>query len=265
MLSVKNLAKQYTCRDKKGRKTIVKAVDDVSFILEEKKSYSLVGESGSGKSTLARLLLYIEKPTRGQIKIDQLDLAKMNTRELRNKRADIQMVMQDGQSSLDPRLKIYDSVAEPLRNFLKISKKEEKRRVEALISKVELPLAVLDRLPHQLSGGQQKRVTIARAISINPKFIVFDEAVSGLDVTVRKKILDLLLRLRDESGSSYLFITHDIDVAMYMARNILIMKDGKIVEKLENISSLTEFKHDYSKVLIRSLPPRTPGHRQVKI
>ena len=189
----------------------------------------------------------------------------MNTRELRNKRADIQMVMQDGQSSLDPRLKIYDSIAEPLRNFLKISKREEKRRVEALISKVELPLAMLDRLPHQLSGGQQKRVTIARAISINPKFIVFDEAVSGLDVTVRKKILDLLLRLRDESASSYLFITHDIDVAMYMARNILIMKDGTIVEQLGNISSLTEFKHDYSKVLIRSLPPRTPGHRHVKI
>ena len=261
MLIVKNLTKRYTCRDKRGRKTIINAVDHVSFTLPEKKSYSLVGESGSGKSTLARLILYIEKPTSGQIKIDQLDLTKMKKSELRRKRVDIQMVMQDGQSSLDPRLKIYETIAEPLRNFLKISKKEERERVEALTSKVELPSAILDRLPHQLSGGQQKRVAIARAISLNPRFIVFDEAVSGLDVTVRKKILDLLLKLRDESESSYLFITHDIDVALYMSRNILIMQEGKVVEQLENISSLKEFKHDYSKVLIKSLPPRTPGHR----
>lgn len=265
MLRVENLSKHYFVRDKKGKKTRVKAVDNVSFVLEENRSYSLVGESGSGKSTLARLILYIEKPTGGQVKMDQLDLSAMSSRELRNKRADIQMVMQDGQSSLDPRLKIYDSIAEPLRNFIKLSKKEEKERVEALMSKVELPLEILDRFPHEISGGQQKRVCIARAISVKPKFIVFDEAVSGLDMTVRKKILDLLLRLRDEIQSSYLFITHDIDAAMYMSRNILIMKDGKIVEQVENISTLSEFKHDYSKVLIRSLPPRTPGHRHVKI
>ncbi|MCG8403493.1 MAG: dipeptide/oligopeptide/nickel ABC transporter ATP-binding protein [Firmicutes bacterium] len=262
MLNVENLFKQYIFRDPQGRKAVVKAVDNVSFSLEENQSYSLVGESGSGKSTLARLLMYLEKPTSGVIKIDGVNLAQMSKRELRNKRARWQMVMQDGQSSLDPKVKIYDSIAEPMRNFYKMTKNEEKQRIETLTNMVELPPEILGRLPHELSGGQQKRVSIARAISVKPRFIIFDEAVSGLDVTVRKKILDLLLRLRDEIRSAYLFITHDIDVALYMARNIMVMKDGRILERIENISTLEEFKHDYSKLLINSLPPRTPEYRQ---
>lgn len=261
MLRVSNLYKQYTVKDKKGKKTIVKAVDNVSFILQENKSYSLVGESGSGKSTLARLITYIERPTKGEIKFNCQYISKMSKKKLRMKRADFQIVMQDGQSSLDPRIRIYDSIAEPIRNFENINKKEEMQRVETLIKKVELPLEILDRLPHELSGGQQKRICIARAISVNPKFIVFDEAVSGLDVTVRKRILDLLLRLRDKTQSSYLFITHDIDVAMYMSKNIFIMKDGKIVEKIEDIKSFKNFTHDYSKTLIKSLLPKLPSNK----
>lgn len=261
MLRVNNLCKQYIVKDKKGKKTIVKAVDNVSFILEENKSYSLVGESGSGKSTLARLITFIEKPTKGEIEIDFQDISKMSKKRLRMKRAEFQMVMQDGQSSLDPRIRIYDSIAEPIRNFENIDKKEERQRVKTLIAKTELPLEILERLPHELSGGQQKRVCIARAISINPKFIVFDEAVSGLDVTVRKNILNLLLRLRDKIQSSYLFITHDIDVAMYMSKNIFIMKDGEIVEQIKNIKSLKNFRHDYSKLLIKSLPPKLPSNK----
>lgn len=243
MLRATNLYKQYTVKDMKGKKTIIEAVNNVSFVLEENKSYSLVGESGSEKSTLARLITYIEKPTRGEIKIDNQDISKMSKKDLRIKRAGVQMVMQNGQSSLDPRIKIYDSIAEPL------------------IRIVELPLEVLNRLPHELSGGQQKRVCIARAISINPKFIVFDEAVSGLDVTVRKKILDLLLKLRNEIKSTYLFITHDIDAALYMSKNIFTMKDGKIVEYIDNITSFKDFRHDYSRVLIKSLLPKSPANR----
>lgn len=264
MLEVKELCKQYTGRDKKGRKTTIQAVDNVSFIVERNKSYALVGESGSGKSTLARLITHIEMSTSGQIKIDNKDMAKMGKRELRMKRADFQMVMQDGQSSLDPRIKIYDSIAEPIRNFSSVNKKEEKEKIENLIQKVELPLEVLNRFPHELSGGQQKRICIARAISVRPKFIIFDEAVSGLDVTVRKKILDLLLRLRNELKSTYFFITHDIDVAMYIAKNILVMKDGKIVEQIENIKSFSDFKHEYSQMLIKSLLPKLPSNTQRK-
>ncbi len=258
MLKVKKLYKQYIKKDRKGKKTIINAVDSVSFNLEENKSYSLVGESGSGKSTLARLITYIEKPTKGKIEINDEDLSKMSKKILRMKRADFQMVMQDGQSSLDPRIKIYDSIAEPLRNFKKLHKNEEKSRVEELMKKVELPLELLDRRPYELSGGQQKRVCIARAISVDPKFIVFDEAVSGLDVTVRKKVLDLLLKLRKELKSSYLFITHDIDVAMYMSNNISIMKSGRIVEEIQDVKSFNDFKHAYSKMLIKSLPPKKP-------
>ncbi|WDV46503.1 dipeptide/oligopeptide/nickel ABC transporter ATP-binding protein [Clostridiaceae bacterium M8S5] len=264
MLSLKNVDKHYSRKDKKGKKTIIKAVENVSLTIRENKSYSLVGESGSGKSTLARLMAFIESPTKGQIMIDNQDLSKLNKEQLRLKRVDIQMVMQDGQSSLDPRVKIYDSIAEPIRNFEKTNKKDERLRVESLVNKVELSMDILDRLPHELSGGEQKRVCIARAISINPRLIIFDEAVSGLDVTVRKKVLNLLLKLRSEIKSSYLFITHDIDVALYMSKDISVMKDGKIVEKIENIKSLRDFKHDYSKILINALPPKVPRSKTRK-
>lgn len=258
MLELDNVCKHYISKNKQGRKTILQAVNGVFMVFQENRTYALVGESGSGKSTLARLITCIEKPTKGQITMDGQMLSSMNRKQLRKKRADFQMVMQDGFSSLDPRMTIYNSIAEPIRNFEHMTKKEEQKRVEALMEKVELPLSMLKRLPHQLSGGQQKRVCIARAISINPRFIVFDEAVSGLDVTVRKKILDLLLALRKDMGSTYLFITHDLDVAVYMSRDIMVMKDGVIVEQIHQLKSFKDFQHDYSRMLIKALPPRVP-------
>lgn len=261
MLCVMDLHKRYKTRNRNGEKTIVTAVDGVSFTLEPNTSYSLVGESGSGKSTLARLIACIESATSGTILFDNQNLAQLSKQALRQKRADFQMIMQDGQSALDPRRTVLDSIAEPLRSFERVGKKQGKDRAAQLMRMVELPEALLYRLPHQLSGGQQKRVCIARAISIRPKLIVFDEAVSGLDVTVRKKILNLLIRLRDELKSTYLFITHDIDVAMYMSKDIFVMKEGKIVEHVRNVRCLGDFRHDYSKLLIRSLPPAVPqGH-----
>lgn len=262
MLCVNNLEKQYKFKDGKGIKSTVFAVNGVSLSLKQNTSYSLVGESGSGKSTLAKLVALVEHPTSGTIELDNQNLFDLCKKDLRMKRADFQMILQDGQSALDPMSKVYDSIAEPIQNFQKLNKRQVKQKVELLMRMVELPLELLDRLPHQLSGGQQKRVCIARAISIQPKFIIFDEAVSGLDVTVRKRILNLLIRLRKELKSTYLFITHDIDVAMYVSRDIFVMKDGKIVEHASKVRSLSDFKHEYSKQLIQSLPPASPYDRR---
>lgn len=261
MFKVTEVSKTYVLKNKKGPASSVKAVDNVSFHLKKGESYSLVGESGSGKSTLSRLLSFIEKPTAGEILFEEQPLLKLSPKQLRNKRQDFQLILQDGQSALDPRIKIYDSIAEPLRNFKSIDREEERQRIENIIQKVELSPDILGRLPHQLSGGQQKRVCIARAIILQPKAIIFDEAVSGLDVTVRKKILDLLLRLKQEMKTTYLFITHDIDVALYMSKDIYIMKEGKIVEHGQNILGLQDFKHDYSRKLISSLPRQVPDKK----
>lgn len=261
MLRVIDLHKNYTAKCKGGKKTTVEAVCGVSLTLEDDHSYALVGESGSGKSTLAQMLACLTKPTHGEIQLDNQNLLELSPAALRHARAGFQLVMQDGLSALDPRCSVYECIAEPLRNFCKIDKNAEQIIVKLLMKKVQLSGDMQNRLPHQLSGGQQKRVCIARAIAPSPKLIIFDESVSGLDVTVRKKILDLLLELREELQSTYLFITHDIDVAMYMAKNILVMKNGKIVENIKNIESYTDFKHSYSKMLIESLPPDSPAYR----
>ena len=258
---VKNLSKTYTSKNRKGKNTQITSVKNVSFVIENKECYSLVGESGSGKSTLARLLTGIEKPTSGEVLINNENIANMKKKRLRSFRSQLQLVMQDGQGSLNPRMKVYDIIAEPLKNFLKLSKTQEQQRIKQLLKQVELPTEFVNRYPHELSGGQQKRVCIARAISIKPQLIVFDEVVSGLDTTIKKKILDLLINLRQQTSCSYLFITHDIDVAIYMSKNILVMKNGEIVEQVKNIKSFADFKHEYSKMLIQFLPPKTPETR----
>lgn len=261
MIEITGLYRDYYVKNKRGKKMKVEAVKNVSILFKENNSYCLVGESGSGKSTLAKLIMGIEKPTKGEIVYKNKCLSTMSKGELRTIRSDIQMVFQDSYSALNPRMTIYNSMAEPIRNFEKLSSKEERTKVERLMDKVELSVGFLDKLPNQLSGGQQKRVCIARAIAANPKFIVFDESVSGLDVTVRKKILDLILKLRVDTESTYIFITHDIDVAFYMSDNIMVMKEGEIVEHINAIKSLDDFEHGYSKLLISSLPPRYPKRR----
>ena len=262
MLEIIDLCRDYYGKNKNNKIIKVEAVKNVSILFEENKSYCLVGESGSGKSTLAKLIVGIEKPTKGKIIFKNKDLFKMSKEELRMIRSDIQMVFQDSYSALNPRMTIYNCIAEPIRNFESLNGKEKIKKIEKLIKQVELKINMLDKLPNQLSGGQQKRVCIARAIAANPRFIVFDESVSGLDVTVRKKILDLILKLRKDTKSTYIFITHDIDVAFYMSDNIMVMKEGNIIEHISEMKSLNDFKHEYSKSLINSLPPRYPKRRE---
>lgn len=262
MIELKNISKSYITRDRHGKKISVDALRQVSLSLDNHTSYALVGESGSGKSTLARMLACVEGPTSGEIWFDGNNIASMHPKELRLKRTEFQMVLQNAQSSLDPRLRVYDSIAEPIRCLTRMDRMDERKKVLEIIEKVQLSPSMLTRLPHELSGGQQKRVCIARAMSVSPKFIIFDESVSGLDVTVRKQILDLILQLNKEGWlSMFLFITHDIDVALYMADNIFVMKDGTIIEQVKNAASYADFHHEYSRILIESLPPRSPQHR----
>ncbi len=262
MIELRHVAKHYSSQDKYGRKIRVDALKQVSLTLKDHTSYALVGESGSGKSTLARLLVCVERPSGGEIWFDGENVAAMDSRALRRRRTEFQLVLQNAQSSLDPRLKTYDSIAEPIRCLTRLGREEERQRVFEIAEKVQLAQALLTRFPYELSGGQQKRVCLARAMSVSPQFIVFDESVSGLDVTVRKQVLDLILQLHQEGWlRMFLFITHDIDVALYIADNIMVMKEGTIVEHIEKAASYGDFRHDYSKLLIESLPPRSPQHR----
>lgn len=256
MIIVENLIQRY--KENGGFREVVR---DVSFTLNDDCSYSLVGESGSGKSSLARIISGVDKPYHGRVSLDEKDITTMKGKSLRNIRREVQLVLQDGKSALNARKNIYECIAEPIRNLTSIPKSEEKEVIYDLIKQVQLPEEVLKRRPNELSGGQQKRVCIARAISVQPKYIIFDESVSGLDVTVQKKILDLMLRLREFLHSTYLIITHDIDVALYMSSELMVMKEGKIVEKIHNCTGYADFKSEYAQKLIQSLPPRTPHER----
>lgn len=248
MLMAKQLSKEYTVQQS-GKKTRFHAVNSVSLTLKDSERYALVGESGSGKTTLARLLAGIMTPTQGSVLLDDQELFSIKNR--RNVYRKIQIVFQDAESSLNPQMTVYNLIAEPLRNLLKLSREEERDRVNALMRRMDLSPELYRRKPRELSGGQQKRVSIARAVGVKPEIIIFDEAFSGLDVIVRKDILELLHELHKEMGCTYLMITHDIDVALYSADTIFVMKDGEIVECAEYRGNLDCFKHKYSRLLLQ--------------
>lgn len=254
MLAVKNITQKYS--------DALIPVKNVSLKLEDNRCYVLIGESGSGKSTLAKIFSAMLKPTNGEVLLDGKNLWQMNKEEQRLSRMHFQLVFQNSKGALNPRKTIYETIIEPLRNFKKLSNEEEKNIVLDTIEKIGLDDSLLNRKPCQLSGGQLNRVCIARAICLKPRYIIFDESVSGLDVTVQKKVLDLLKQLRKELKTTYLFITHDIDIAMYMADCILVMKDGEIAERVENPQSYDDFNHSYSTSLIQALLPKTPYDRK---
>ncbi len=254
MLKAVRLCKEYKAKSQNGKSIIIKAINDVSFEFEYGRSYSLVGESGSGKSTLAKLLMGLEKPSQGQILYQGNDISRLNGKALLGLRRDFKMVFQNSGSALNPRWSICDSIAEPLVNRCVLDKAQCLQRITQYINLVHLPQSVLNKRPHELSGGEQTRVCIARALITEPKFLILDESVSGLDSTIKKQILELILGLRAEIHCTYLFITHDIEAALYIADNIAVMKDGQIVEFAQNIHSLDDLHTDYSRMLVASLP-----------
>lgn len=261
MIEIRHLTRTYPARSSPKRKEPFVSVNDVSFSLLENTSYALVGESGSGKSTLAMMLAGILPPSSGEILLGGKNIWALSPKELRLMHGKVQLVLQNSQGALDPRRRIYESIAEPLRKLRHLTRQEEQRTVHDILHKVQLQDDILMRYPGELSGGQQSRVCIARAMALAPRLVIFDESVSGLDVTVQKKVLDLLLDLRREYQSTFLFITHDIDVALYMADHIFVMKEGKIVESITDGQGYDDFNHPYSRELIESLPPKTPYNR----
>ena len=247
MLEAKNITKHFT---HSGKKLCV--LDDVCFFLNDGEFCSLVGESGSGKSTLAQVLCGLIPADSGAVELNGEKITPKSRQKNNRICSEIQLVLQNAKSAVDPCFTVYDCIAEPIRNLTDYSRAEEKKRIAELIELMELPLEMLNRKAYQLSGGQQKRICIARALAANPRIIVFDEAVSGLDVIVRKNILDLLIKLQKETKMSFLFITHDMDVALYTSQRIAVMRGGKILEQVHYSGDCGVFSNSYSKQLLKS-------------
>ena len=232
----------------------VYAVDGVDFIIEKGKTYGLVGESGSGKSTTGKAVVGLEKVTSGQIIYEGKDVTKKSNRQKIGYNKDVQMIFQDSMSSLNPKKRVLDIIAEPIRNFERLSDQEEKKKVKNLLDIVGMPEDALYKYPHEFSGGQRQRLGVARAVATNPKLIVADEPVSALDLSVQAQVLNFMKRIQQEFGLSYLFISHDLGVVKHMCDNIAIMYKGRFVEigTLEDIYN--DPRHIYTKRLLSAIP-----------
>lgn len=260
LLTVENLSKHYV--SKKGffsRKTqLVKAVDEVSLVVYPGETVGLVGESGCGKTTLGRTILRLVDPTAGKVSFQGKELTALTTAELRPLRRDMQIIFQDPYSSLNPRIPIGEAIMEPMTvHGIGSNAQERKTRTEELLEKVQLSASFFNRYPHQFSGGQRQRVCIARALAVDPKFIICDESVSALDVSVQAQILNLLKDLQEERNLTYIFISHDLSVIRFMSDRILVMKEGKIVEQGPCEALYLNPQNPYTQKLIDAVPPGT--------
>ena len=242
----------------------VRATDGVSFEIQPGETYGLVGESGCGKTTTGRAVIGLNKVTSGEILFEGKDLAQLRGREKRLHTRDIQMIFQDPYSSLNVRKRVLDIVAEPLRNFERLSPDEERKRVQALIERVGLNPESIYRYPHQFSGGQRQRIGIARALTLNPKLIVADEPVSALDVSVQAQVLNFMQDIQKEFNLSYLFISHDLGVIQHLCDRIGIMYRGRLVEEGLADEIYSNPKHLYTKRLISAIPEMDPALRLEK-
>jgi peptide/nickel transport system ATP-binding protein len=234
---------------------IVRALDDVSFTLRAGTTLGVVGESGSGKSTLARLVMALETPSAGRVLFEGRDLHTLAPEALRDARRDFQMVFQDPYSSLDPRMTIARTVAEPLEKLDHVSRAERRERAAAMLDAVGLNAAQdLDKVPHEFSGGQRQRIAIARALVTHPKLIVADEPVSALDVSVQAQVLNLMQDLQQRLGLAYLFIGHDLAVVQRLADELLVLQSGRVVERGLPAEVLRAPAHPYTQRLLAALP-----------
>ena len=234
---------------------VVQALDDVSFTLRGGSTLGIVGESGSGKSTLARLVMALEAPSAGGVRFEGRDLHALDADALRQARRDFQMVFQDPYSSLDPRMTIARTVAEPLERLEQVNRAERRERAAAMLDAVGLNAAQdLDKVPHEFSGGQRQRIAIARALVTHPKLIVADEPVSALDVSVQAQVLNLMQDLQQRFGLAYLFISHDLAVVERMADELLVLQHGRVVERGTPAQVLRAPTHPYTQRLLAAVP-----------
>lgn len=249
------------------KKNLVKAIDDISFDIYEGETFGLVGESGSGKSTTGRALLRLYQPTDGEILFEGKDIATLTKgKELLEFRKEAQMIFQDPYASLDSRMKVRDIIAEGIDiHHLAATKEERNKMVDELLETVGLNREHANRYPHEFSGGQRQRIGIARALALNPKFIVCDEAISALDVSIQAQIVNLLKKLQKGKGLTYLFIAHDLSMVKYISDRIAVMYRGRIVEMGSAECVYTNPQHAYTKSLLSAIPlpdPREEKNRK---
>ncbi len=243
----------------------VKAVDDISFTINEGETVSLVGESGCGKSTAGRAILRLEKPTSGEVSFQGVSLTKIKGKQLRAMRKDMQIIFQDPHASINPRQTLVQIIEEALQIQKIVPKEQRRARAIELLETVGLAKYQADRYPHEFSGGQRQRIGIARALSVNPKLIICDEAVSALDVSIRAQILNLLKKLQQDFNLTYLFISHDLGVVRHISDRVIVMYLGKIVEIADKKSLFDNPQHPYTKALLSAIPVPKPGKKGERI
>jgi peptide/nickel transport system ATP-binding protein/oligopeptide transport system ATP-binding protein len=262
LLEVEGLTKIFRHRRGMGSKEEHRAVDDVTFSLDHGRTLAVVGESGAGKSTTARLVLRLIEPDAGTIHFDGTDLLALSSADMRRQRRRMQMIFQDPYSALDPRITIGHSVAEPLKVHFHMNRSDREQIVGRLLGRVGLGSHHLDRLPSELSGGQLQRVSIARALTVDPLLIVCDEAVAALDVSIRAEVLNLLLDIQEERSVSYLFIAHDLAIVEAFADDVVVMRNGAVVEGGPIGTVFTSPTSPYTKELLAAIPVPDPSQRR---
>ncbi|WP_157937656.1 ABC transporter ATP-binding protein, partial [Oceaniglobus roseus] len=266
LLRVRDLTNRFPVRGGILRRTVaeVHAVERVGFDVAPGQTLALVGESGSGKSTCGRSILRLVEPQEGEITLAGQNVRALGPEGLRRARRDMQMVFQDPFASLNPYMRLGAQVAEPMRNFAIASGAELDERVAGLFDRVELPRSFLRRFPHELSGGQRQRVAVARALSLNPKLIIADEAVSALDVSVQAQVLNLMMDLQADLGLSFLFISHDMAVVERVSHHVAVMYLGRIVEIGPRAAIFEDPRHGYTRSLMAAVPVADPRRRRLR-
>jgi len=261
LLEIRNLTKHYPIRKKMFSRQpagAVRAVDGVSLSIKRGETIGIVGESGCGKSTTGRAVLRLVEPTAGEIRFEGTDIRALNPEQLRKFRTNMQMVFQDPYASLDPRWTVRQILEEPLRTHETIGQKELEDRIDSLMETVGLSPYHASRFPHEFSGGQRQRVGIARALALNPRFIVCDEPVSALDVSIQSQVLNLMQDLQQQLGLTYMFISHDLSVVRFISDRVGVMYLGKLVELAPTAEMFAEPLHPYTKALMSAVPQPDP-------
>ena len=268
LLEVRDLHTHFPVKAGLLQRTVdwVRAIDGVTFSLGRGETLGLVGESGCGKTTVGRTILRLIPHTSGHVTFEGRDVLAASAGVMRLLRRDMQIIFQDPAGSLNPRMRIAAIVGEPIEvHGLVEDKAELRERVETLLERCGMPRAAADRYPHEFSGGQRQRIGIARALALEPKFIVCDEPTSALDVSIQAQILNLLKDLQDEFGLSYLFISHDMAVIQHMCKRIAVMYKGKIVEEGDREQILSNPQHKYTQSLLSAVPEAKPGQRKQRV